>query len=197
MNYSRPYDVAFSKDTLVLVKERRKHPTGELHDVKLQERGNKLVSSYPWDKMELGDFFHAPINGRSVQSMKVWFFRCAARRDYEISIHPMKWDGEDCLRVTLTYIGINSVKKKAQLHHGIYNVRFHDRDRANRTRRDRAKRKKLEKGQPVIARPLPPIKPKPNPQSQFNPSPLPYDPVFDAPPVSREEAIRRALASKS
>lgn len=197
MSYSRPYDVAFSPETLALVKERRKHPTGELHEVKQEERGGEVINVYPWKKLELGDFFHAPINGRSVQAMKVGFHRAAARYDYEISVYRMSWHQEDCLRVTLTYIGILSVKKKAKFHHNAHNVRLHDRERAKNKRRASVVKAKNEYENSRPLRPLPPIKPKPDPQSQFNPSPLPYDPVFDAPPVSREEAIRRALASKS
>lgn len=111
-SFNRPYDVAIPSSVLKLVRERRKHPTGERRPVRLSPTGNL---SYPYDKLKLGDFFITPIGGRSVKSMLIQFYQAAARRDWEIVVAPVFDRGKPAIRVTLTIAGVAAFKHAAEL----------------------------------------------------------------------------------
>lgn len=118
-NPDRYYDEVMSADTLKAVRERRKSPTGLMHKVGLAVRNGEEVYVYPYRKMELGDFFIAPLLGRSEKAMRTSFKQAAARLDYEFVIHPIKdRQGRDALRVTLTVIGVAKYKVAWEHRHG-------------------------------------------------------------------------------
>lgn len=188
----RPYDMAFPSDghhSLVTIKKRREHPTGELREVRQIERGNEVVNEYPWDKLELGDFFLAPIGLRSKQAMRVGFARAAARHDFEIMVVEAEHNNQKCFRVTLTVINLRQWKKKAQQHHDADNIRFHDVKHAKRKRTKKFRHefgggpapKKRRKHIPVDHHPL------------DQTSPLTDQPLVDEQPMSIEEMRQFAL----
>lgn len=120
MSFSRPYDIAIHRDVLRKVKERRESPTGEIHEVTTETRGDTVVQVYPWKKMELGDFFIAEIGQRSPKAMRNGFLAASRRYDYELAVKVVKnLLGEKAFQVTLTIIGVKHLRKAAAIHHGV------------------------------------------------------------------------------
>lgn len=112
---SRPYDVAIPAPLLAKIEARRFSPDGLMHNVPVTKRGGKRAYKYPFRKMELGDFFIVPLDGRSEGSMRTAFYQAAARLDLEIAIKPWKLEGGvPGLRVTVVIIGVNGYKRKAE-----------------------------------------------------------------------------------
>ncbi len=188
IDYSkRNYDVAFPLQVRITVQRRRNHPTGEIHAVKMEERGDDVVQLYPWSKMLLGDFFVAKIGNRSVKAMKMTFTKAAQRRDIEISVKRVKdADGDQALQVTLTYFEVSVVRKRAASLHGVDNILVHDHNHAKAKRRHREKERpkrshkklKRERGEPVYY-------PKPDP--------TPKDAPLEQPLMTIEEMRAYAL----
>ncbi len=108
---TRPYDDFLPN--LSKVKERRRSPTGVRHEVPVVKRGRQECFSYPWAKMELGDYFVVPIGTRSVHALRVSFHHAAARFDYEIAVRSVDDNGEPSMRVTVTVIGVSAAKRAA------------------------------------------------------------------------------------
>lgn len=136
---SRPYDDFMPGDMLAKVIERRHSPDGMCHELKEISRAGRRVYDYPWPKMELGDFFLAPIGTRSEGSMRTAFHQAAARFDFEIAIKKVhgRINGEDrgtCLRVTICIIGVDKWKRHAQ-ENGVTGIRFSDGKWKERRRR--------------------------------------------------------------
>lgn len=116
----RPYDRFLSAPALAKAKKLRKEPDGEQLPVKTTIRAGKIVPLYPWDKLLLGDFFMAPIGGKSAESMRIGFVKVASKRDFEVSVIKMSiapgsdpTDKRDYLRVTVSAIGVNKAKELA------------------------------------------------------------------------------------
>lgn len=152
----RSYDIAFPHQVRMAILERREHPTGEVHEVKTEERGGDIVQIYPWDKMLLGDFFLAKIGIRSIKAMRQTFLKAARRYDFEIAVKQVEdFDGEDALRVTVTMLDISIYRKRAARDHGI-NMVIHDVKHAKAKRRNRDKYEprrsplKRAKGEPAV-----------------------------------------------
>ena len=149
----RPYDVAMSDELRAAVRERRKHPDGLMHPVKVEMRGNTEIQAYPWDKMKLGDFFIVPLRGQKPGPLSVRFRQAAARRDWEITIVQVVYGTEPSLRVCLTLLDVSELKKKAQQHHGARGIRYSD-GRWTETRKARYRRTKGQPKLKVIAAPV-------------------------------------------
>lgn len=110
---SRYYDDAIPAPLLAQIKERRRSPTGLMHQVKVGYRGEEEILRYPFKHMELGDFFIVSTIGRSEKSMRTVFRQAAARYDYELFISPWKMPHDpNGLRVCLTIINVNQYKLK-------------------------------------------------------------------------------------
>lgn len=123
---SRPYDDFIPAPMLERIKQRRFSPDGIQHRVKKTLRAGKLVNDYPWKRMELGDFFIVPIDGRSKKAMRVAFQQGAARHDLEISVK--EWtlpDGSLAYRVTVVIIQVSRYKLAA-VKAGISGIGFSD-----------------------------------------------------------------------
>lgn len=125
---SRLYDAAMDKRLLAATRARRECPDGRELRVETAVRGKTRVSLYPWDKMQLGDFFIVPTMGRPRTHFDVRFRQAANRRDWELTITPWGIGSNKTpgLRVALTCIGITELKRKAQHHHGIKGIRYSD-----------------------------------------------------------------------
>lgn len=122
----RPYDVAIPTEQRLKVIERRRSPDGLPHPVPEVRRGSQRVYSYPWSKLQIGDFFIVRAEGRSVKAMKVAFYQAAARHDYEVVVSEIVHEGIPSLRVTLTVIGVNRYKAIAEDKHDAKGVTYSD-----------------------------------------------------------------------
>lgn len=120
-NLRRPYDDYMSIPARNKARELRKNPTGDVHELKVVNRGGHDVTLYPWKKMELGDMFFAPIGDKSPKAMRVGFQQAAARHDFEICVIGTRYrtvsenlhEGATFLRVSVTAIGIARAKQLA------------------------------------------------------------------------------------
>lgn len=110
--YERFYDIAIPAPVLAQVMERRRCPTGFPHEVDIVLRGDEEVYRYPFDKMELGDFFVVARRGRSEKSMRTIIKQAAARYDYELFIAPFQTPNGPGFRVCLTIIGVTKYKTR-------------------------------------------------------------------------------------
>jgi len=99
---------------------RRISPDGVERNIRTFKRGKEVVYAYPWTKMLVGDFFVAPVGGRSKAGMQVAFRQAAARHDIEVSIQPWTMgDGSEAFRVIKVQENIKAVKRKAAAIRGI------------------------------------------------------------------------------
>ena len=113
-NKNRPYDVFLSRPALIKARQLRVNPTGEVHPIKYTDRARKRVAVYPWNKMELGDMFFAPVANRSLAAMRTTFMQASAKCDFEITILRINDSyGHDCLRVSVTAIGVYRARLEA------------------------------------------------------------------------------------
>lgn len=102
-----------SESLLQRAKERRMAPDGEEQICTRVPRNGELVNKYPWEKMQIGDYFIAPIIG-SKNSMLTVFRQTAARLDWEVAIADVVRDGQKCIRVTKILEGIAKIKAVAR-----------------------------------------------------------------------------------
>lgn len=123
---SRPYDIAMSDELREQVRARRVDPDGEPRPVQRMKRGNQIVQKYPWDKLLIGDFFTAPLNGCRFDTAANKMYQMARVRDIEIAVRRWEVDGEPGIRVTCVLNEIRALKFKARDHHNA-NVQIHDR----------------------------------------------------------------------
>lgn len=123
---TRPYDIAMSPDLREQVRARRLDPDGEPRLVQKMKRGNQIVQKYPWDKLLLGDFFVARLNGCRYDTAANKMYQMARVRDIEIAVRRWEVDGEPGIRVTFVLGGIRELKLKARNHHNA-KVPIHDR----------------------------------------------------------------------
>lgn len=110
---TRPYDKFLPSAALPLVRRRRDNPTGFIRDVGKKKHGNTEVYDFPWDRMELGDFFVVKTEGRK-KVLLTSFRQVAKRRDWELVVRDWKVDGEPGLRVTLTLMDVSIYKQALQ-----------------------------------------------------------------------------------
>lgn len=123
----RPYDIVMDDRFRAQVRARRVDPDGEPRKVGTMRRGGQTVLKYPWDKLLLGDFFIAPLNGCRYEIAANKMYQMARVRDIEIALR--RWDdnGTPSIRVTLVLKGIRELKHKARLHHK-RDIPVHDRE---------------------------------------------------------------------
>lgn len=197
--YNRPYDKFIPSDLLVFVRKRRHTPNGFEKKVTQTVRAGQRCNKYPWDKMQIGDFFYVDLTGKSERAVRVGLHQAASRLDLELAIRPWKLpNGNPGLRVIKVLEGV-SVFKKAAISAGV-NVRIGPGKYTDR-KRDWAKHKYgLEHGVPV--RPDPKLKKskrrKPDLSNPFwaDDEDVSLEPQPEIEPevkLTREEAIRRAL----
>lgn len=189
----RPYDDHIPAPELKAIQGRRFSPTGVMQKISKVSRGGIAVWSYPWNKLELGDFFIAPIEERSETAMRVAFHQMAAKRDWEISLAKITvGQGEPALRVTLTIINVTRYKHLAEK--AGCKMRWPKDDRRNKYK---AKNQKRSERRRNAKKPSPPKPRIDNPFWADEPEDFSPPPVF-APEVklSREEALRRALSGE-
>lgn len=190
---SRPYDDVIPVRLLAQIQERRRSPDGVQHQVQELRRGSDRVYHYPWPKMELGDFFIAPIGTRSPKAMRIACHQAAARYDFEIAIAEVEVGIQKALRVTVTILNLSQWKIKAEAA-GIKGIRHSD-------------GKWLERRKKWYAETTPPTKLKitaKNAHLLDNPFHADHDPELPPPDttmtpapevkLSREEVIQRVLA---
>lgn len=104
---ARVYDDFLPAPLLKLVLARREHPDGRRHPLSSTIRAGRQVTVYPWDKMEVGDFFEVPIGDKSERAMRVALNQAAARLDAEIAVRLIKDSkNQHCFRVTLVLFGV-------------------------------------------------------------------------------------------
>jgi hypothetical protein len=108
----RPWDKAINPSILKLVRDRRVTPDGIERFAKSIVHRGKGKYLYPWNEMQVGDFFVVRIVG-SKDAMIVHFRQTAARKDVELSVRVWDVDGEKALRVTKVLDGVNQIKDKA------------------------------------------------------------------------------------
>lgn len=115
-NTHRPYDRFMGERQLDKARKLRINPDGAEHLIKFKTTAAGKLPIYPWTKLLLGDYFLAPIGTRSIKAMRVSLLQAAARHDLELSVIRMP-DGHqiDCLRVTVSAIGIRAIRWKAYL----------------------------------------------------------------------------------
>lgn len=110
---TRPYDKFIPSTLLSIVRRRRDSPNGYPHSVGKKKHGNTEVYDFPWDRMELGDFFVVKTEGRK-KVLLTSFRQVAKRRDWELVVRDWKVDGEPGLRVTLTLMDVSIYKQALQ-----------------------------------------------------------------------------------
>lgn len=117
---TRDYDRFLPPSLLPAIKARRTQPDGDPHTVyeKFDQMGVSRYD-YRWRKMKLGDFFIVAIGDRSVKAMRMGFLAAARRNDFELAIVRVvpssgQFKGEPCLRVTLTYFGVDALRQRAR-----------------------------------------------------------------------------------
>lgn len=113
---TRPYDDFIPASLLPRVLARRENPDGERHQIGTTRRAGRTVNKYPWDKMQVGDFFEVPIGDKSEKAMRIAIAHAAARIDAEIAVRLVKDSkGQHCFRVTVVIrdvsIYVNLAKK--------------------------------------------------------------------------------------
>lgn len=186
----RPYDVAIPGNLIAKIKERRHSPDGQPIAVREKGRGSERVFVYPWRKMQLGDFFVAPIGDRSEKSMRTAFYQAAARHDFEIAVKPYKLPGgAPGLRVTLVIIGVKQYRIKSDEFTGkkttISDGRWKQRHRTWEQERPTRARRPVKDDRPFKESPLP-RKVKPSAEQVVFVEPTEH--------TSPEEVRRRLLA---
>jgi hypothetical protein len=108
----RPYDRFLHPRQREHAVRLRVHPDGVCRPV--SKIGLYNQRRYPWSSLLLGDYFIAPLGFCSEKAMATGIRQAAARRDYEVSIaRVIDDDGRDCLRVTLSAIGVLAAMRKA------------------------------------------------------------------------------------
>lgn len=193
-NLSRYYDDHIPADILAKVIECRRSPSGLEHKVKTDLRGSEEVLRYPFNQMELGDFFIARLGGRTEASFRTIVRQAAARLDCELIITPWRIpSGGKAFRVCLTIIRVSRYKlaweratgKEVKVSDGKWKARRRQRDASN----------KSVPGPAIQAKKLSKLN---NPFWADN-EPPPPEPETDAAPkeerLSRAEMLRRALGS--
>lgn len=113
----KPWDVAISDPVyLQKIRDRRATPDGKEWLVTHKVRAGVPVYQYPWSKMQIGDFFIVP-QLRHGRAQLGSFAQAAQRYDFELSVRSWEiHDGEhvtDGFRVTLVFIGIRGLKRRA------------------------------------------------------------------------------------
>lgn len=206
---NRPYDITIPAPELAKLLERRRSPDGLRHQITETRRGGQRAYVYPWEKMELGDFFIVPIGSRSKHSMRISFHQAAARHDFEIAVTDWTMeDGSPGFRVAVTMIGVTRAKQaldrlldedeklppSKQKYRHVPRPRYSD-----LTNRRKSKRKSEAAYRRRI---VPKSRQTPRPDPKDNPFwadndpevPQPLSVMEPAPEVklSREEVIRRA-----
>lgn len=193
---SRPYDVVIPAPLLSEVVERRRSPTGKQHLVREIKRAGVVSYAYPWDKMELGDFFVVAIGSRSPKALRVAFAHAAARHDFELAVTPWTMqDGQPGFRVCVVIIGVTPWKLKAE-GKGVKGIRFSDgRWRGRKRQWEKDHRNKGKASGPAPKRTTPSKIDKSNPFFADGDPELPAPTMATAPEMAltREQMVARAL----
>lgn len=186
---SRPYDDFIPGNLLSRVLARRENPDGIRHQIGTTRRAGRTVNKYPWDKMEVGDFFEVPIGNKSEKAMRVALAHAAARIDAEISVRLVK-DSKDqhCFRVTVVIRDVSIYVKLAKE----ADVPVNRSSDGKWLARKRAWNKRPRTSAP------PPPKAEPKPEQEPAPAreleiPEQKGPVAPEAKLTREEILRRAM----
>lgn len=184
---SRPYDDFIPGNLLLRVQARRENPDGIRHQIGTTRRAGRTVNKYPWDKMQVGDFFEVPIGTKSEKAMRIAFNQASARMDAEIAVRLVKDSkGQHCFRVTVVIRDVSiyvNLAKKA----GCKVNRSSD---GKWLARKRAWNKRPRNSAPVKPEPAPVPKPAPVRELEI---PEQKGPVAPDAKLTREEVLRRAM----
>ena len=183
---ARPYDDFIPGNLLPRVLARREHPDGIRHQVGTTRRAGRTVSSYPWSKMQVGDFFEVVIGDKSEKAMRVALAHAAARIDAEIAVRLTKdAKNQHCFRVTLVIRDVSIYVKLAEK----ANVKVNRSSDGKWLARKRAWNKRPR----ISALPKPTPAPKPEPVRELE-IPEQKGPVVPEAKLTREEILRRAMS---
>ena len=97
----RPYDVAIPSNELELIRSLRSSPDFSRKPLVVPEvsKFGERYSLYPWHCMGRGDWFVAPMRGRSEKSVSNVLYTAATRNGFEVSISYTEDDRVCCVMV--------------------------------------------------------------------------------------------------